>query len=275
MQLARIEASPRVQTLTLTDPNTLGQNCTVFCPVPLSLGGSNQFTISRDMSSQALEELLNSMSAIQEVGGAVKVYKDYNESEFFAAANSLDTKFTIVYLTTSVDVPTLSLDTASSTISCEHTNTTAMAICSSYDISAVISTAQEMNVPSDFTVGFSPSNQPPRWTRPLLLNATEEIIDSEISDLFAWGCESDVDTLSQQGRVLYRDSLEDSQLSNAVNDTSFCGHYSERNPGTVWRDSWFDGQTINPDQHRFVSHTIVHPFIAPALPEMFFFSHHF
>lgn len=245
--MANIEALPLVQTLTLTDPNTPGQNCTVFCPVPLSLG-DNQFTISRDMSPEALEGLLNSMTEM----GTVKVYKDYNTSEFFTATNSQDTKFTIVYLTTS-STPVLSLNTDSSALSCDHVNTTATATCSSYDISASVATTQELSIPSDFTVGFEPSNQPPQWTQPLLLNATEEMISSEISNLFAWKCESDVEMLTRQGRVLYRNSLEDTTESNRVNDTSFCGHYSERNPGTVWRDTWFGGETINPDQNRYVS----------------------
>lgn len=248
-QMIRIEARPLVQTLTLVDPNTPGQNCTVFCPVSLSLG-DNQFTISRDMSPQALEELLNGMIDM----GTIRVYKDYNESEFFTATNSKDTSFTIVHVTTDPNAPTLSLNADSSTISCDHTNTTAMAMCSSYDISASIVTTQEMSVPSDFIVGFEPSDQPPRWTQPLPLNATKETISSEINDMFAWGCDSDVEMLTQQGRVLYRNSFEATSEDRRVNDTSFCDHYSVRDPSFVWRDIWFDGQPINPDQHRYVSH---------------------
>ncbi len=254
LQTVRVEGRPLVQTLTLTDSNMPGDNCSVSCSIPLSLGSAN-FTISRDMTSEALEELLNGMAAIQDAG-IVKVYKDDYASDQFAAVNTRDVRFTVVYLTTSSDVPTLSLNSNSAMITCDHTNTTTDAICGDYNIVPSIDTTQELNVPSDFTLGFTPPNQPPRYTQSLPLNATGETIHSEISDLFARGCDSNIDALSAQNRVFYSSSLEASSQSNRVNDTSFCGHYSERNPGTVWRNNFagFDNQAFNPDQYRYVSY---------------------
>jgi len=238
LQSVQLTAEPLVQTISVSDSNTPGGNDTVFCRIPLSYGNVN-LTISRDMQPQALQELLNSNSDLEDF--QVEVFKDYYSSDFFMAEYSKDVKFTIVFLASpEIEenlIPKLSLRSDTEDLLCEHSNEQLNTTYNGYMIQATVETVQTRNYSSDFTVGFQLSTQAPRMTPSLPINVTTDVIESEVSDLFVWDCSND---LPDDG-VFYRSSLEDSSESNRVNDTAFCGHYSEQNPGAVWRNVWFPG----------------------------------
>lgn len=215
-------------------------------------------TISSDMSSNELEDLLNDLSAVQRVG-AVRVIKDYRNSDYFQPSGDLNVQFTIVFVTPVTvqqsDIPELTLTGGSNVINCVNldadvnaTNTTD----EEYSISVSIETTQNLTYPKGFNLGFEQPGQPPRYTPNFLPNVTSDSIQTEVSNLFAWKCDSNVDALSENSLILYHADYESSNENNRDNETAFCGHYSERNPGVVWNDG-----DLNLKQYRYVSCTDV------------------
>ena len=233
--------------------NAPADNSTLICRIPLSLSTTVNLTISRDMSPEDLEERLNDQPLIQDVGG-VRVLKEYYDGDYFMTENLLDVKFTIIFLTRPdvgmSDIPLLSLRSDSDVLVCDHTPSDNNATSEEYTITVSVDTVQSLSYPSDFRVGFVPLTQPPRHTPLLPLNVTADQLSDEISPLFAWECESDVDMLTQQGRVKFHSDFEEIEDDT----TSFCGHYSKHNPRNVWRSSRDnDDIPINPNQYRYVS----------------------
>ena len=231
-------------------------------------------TISPNMNSNELEDLLNGLDAVQRVG-AVRVIKDYENSEYFSDSSILDVQFTIVFVTSvsvqQSDIPELTLTGGSSVINCVNldadlnaTNTTD----EEYLISVSIETTQNLTYPDLFNLGFEQPSQPPRYTPNFLLNVTTDVIETEVSNLFAWECDSDFDPPTENGPILYHADYEASSESNRDNETAFCGHYSERNPRTVWNDG-----DLNPKQYRYVSCTdmsacLCTPWKSPSLIDL-------
>ena len=69
-----------------------------------------------------------------------------------------------------------------------------------------------------------------------------------ITNLFAWQCE----ITRPRGTVLYNATYETSSESTLDNMTSFCGHYSLKNPGVIWPGENSEDSTIAVSRNGYV-----------------------
>ena len=162
-----------------------------------------------DYPSEYIENMLNEVESIKAIG-YVEVIKEEVETYGFY--------FTVIFLSrfgvTESEIPLLSISNSSSPL-CNQTL---------YDIT--IEKIQSLTIPESFNLGFN-DTYPPRYTSYLPYDVTLDTLRSEITDLFAWECEVSPSPSS----LLFQDSYEEESRDNS---TSFCGHYSAKNPTTIW-----------------------------------------
>lgn len=274
-----IEGRPAVWKVTISNL----MNASLACGIPLQLSSSYvsmtddqttptshtvNVTITPEMSAGDVEKMLNALRIVQRVG-SVKVIKDSGGSFHFSEGSPLDVQFTLVLLTplgvplsAAADLPisavpdlpistvpdlTLAAGGLSGELVCSGLGVNG--VMTNHSIATAIQTVQEAAYPDGFNLGFELQGQPHRYTATLPPNVTANTLRDELSNLFAWQCDSDVDSLNENGRIFYHADYETSSESNRDNETAFCDHYSEKNPRTVWKA----GTPLDPNSYRYVS----------------------
>lgn len=197
----------------------------------LSLNISDEvYSLTLELSAEYIAETLNDLQSIQRVGRVV-VKKEDNRDETGVIT------FTIIFLTgfgvTESDIPELTV--SSFPFPCGNASQTVR-----------IEVVQELTIPESFKVGFNDGVPVPRFSSNLPLSVSSEEMEAEISNLFAWQCE----ITPLQRSVFYNATYEDGLGRD--NTTSFCGHYSAKNPRTVWQSDDIDS-TIKVTRNGYVS----------------------
>ena len=202
------------------------------CEIFLNISNEAIF-IMPESTANDVAEILNDLQSIQRVGHAV-VQKEDNRNETGVIT------FTIIFLskfgTGQSNIPEITINPTPA--SCGNTSQT-----------VEIELVQGLTVPESFQVGFNDNDRQQRFTNSLPLNVSAEEMKAEITDLFAWQCE----TIRPRGTVLYNATYETSSESTRDNTTSFCGHYSVKNPGIIWPGENVEESTIEVSRNGYVS----------------------
>ena len=202
------------------------------CEISLNISNEAIFLMP-ESTADDVAEILNGLQSIQRVGRVV-VQREDNRNETGVIT------FTITFLskfgTGQSDIPEITVNPTPA--SCGNTSQT-----------AEIELVQELTVPESFQVGFNDNDRQQRFTNSLPLNVSAEEMKAEITDLFAWQCE----TTRSRGTVLYNATYETSSESTRDNTTSFCGHYSVKNPGIIWPGENVEDSTIEVSRNGYVS----------------------
>ena len=183
----------------------------IICGLSVNIS-DEVYTLIPEFTAEYIAQSLNDLQSIQRIGYVV-VEKEDNRDETGVIS------FTIIFLTnfgtTESDIPEITV--SSIPFSCGNASQT-----------VTIEVVQQLTIPESFKVGFNDSFRVPRFTGDLLLNAPSEELGNKISSLFAWQCE----TTPLQGSIVYNATYEEIGQDNT---TSFCGHYSAKNPVTIWQ----------------------------------------
>ena len=202
------------------------------CQISVNISNEAIFLMPESTPND-VAEILNGLQSIQRVGHVV-VQREDNRNETGVIT------FTIIFLTkfgtAESDIPEITVNPTPA--SCGNTNQT-----------VEIELVQELTVPESFQVGFNDNDRQQRFTNSLPLNVSAEEMKAEITDLFAWQCE----TTRPRGTVLYNATYETSSESTRDNTTSFCGHYSVKNPGIIWPGENVEDSTIEVSRNGYVS----------------------
>ena len=225
-----ISALPAVKNIII---NQLGEMDRINCEISLNVSNEAILLMSESTAND-VAEMLNDLQSIQRVGH-VLVQREDNRNE-----TGVITTFTIIFLT--------KFGTAESDIPVITVNPTP-ASCGNTSQTVEIELVQELTVPESFKVGFTDNDRQQRFTNSLPLNVSAEEVEAEITDLFAWQCE----TTPPRGTVLYNATYETSSESTRDNTTSFCGHYSLKNPGIIWPGENNEDSTIEVSRNGYVS----------------------
>lgn len=231
-------AHPEVQRITLRAVATevdQSQSVNITCAVMMDIARGREVvrTISFSPFSTAseLEEALNGFKEIDALGRVAVQKQGYEGSEVGFWFSDIAVEFTVVFLTrlgvSLNDIVTLNFN--SEQVSCVD------AISVQLGLTVGMETIQEPSYPASFDVGFDINSQLQRLTEPLPLDTSPEMLRGELTELLSWGCEEE--EVLEEKTLLY-EGFESSGRGRARdNSTSFCGSYSERNPGQVWRTS--------------------------------------
>ena len=183
----------------------------IICDISLNIS-DEVYSLMPEFPADYIAESLNDLQSIQRIGHVVVEKEDDRDGTGVVT-------FTIIFLTnfgtTESDIPEIIV--SSIPFSCGNASQT-----------VTIEVVQQLTIPESFKVGFNDSFRVPRFTSDLLLSASSEELGNEISNLFAWQCE----TTPLQGSIVYNATYEE---SGGDNTTSFCGHYSAKNPVTIWQ----------------------------------------
>ena len=221
-----ISALPAVRKITVRQLGEMDRN---NCNISLNIF-NEAILLMPESSANDIAELLNGLQSIQKIGQVV-VQREDNRNETGVVT------FTVIFLTrfgtAESDIPAITVNPTPT--SCGNTSQT-----------VEIELVQEITVPESFKVGFNDSNRQQRFTSSLPLNVSAEEMEAEITNLFAWQCE----TICSRGTVLYNNTYETSSESTRDNTTSFCGRYSLKNPGTIWSG---EDNTIEVSRNGYVS----------------------
>ena len=229
LQEITISALPAVRKITVRQLGEMDQN---NCNISLNIS-NEAILLMPESSDNDIAELLNGLQSIQRIGRVI-VQKVDNRN-----VTGMIT-FTVIFLTrfgtAESDIPAITVNPTPT--SCGNTSQT-----------VEIELVQEITVPESFKVGFNDSNRQQRFTSSLPLNVSAGEMEVEITNLFAWQCE----TICSQGTELYNDTYEISSESTRDNTTSFCGRYSLKNPGTIWPGENNEDSTIEVGTNGYVS----------------------
>ena len=226
-----MEAEPLVQRVTFATAaagegaeDEVGEigSCTLTVDVVRASAVLSTVTLPPFQDAEQLQELLiSAIAEYSEVGVQIAVKMRGSEG-----LNS--TIYDIVYLTplgvAAGEVVTL--DTCSSgecSSYCTEENTEIR-----HNITVRVTTLQDPSAPSSFQVAFNTSGQQLRNTGQLPLDATNEMLRSELTELLSWECteEQGIDA-----KTLFYEDYE----STGDNSTSYCGAYSRENPYIWWQ----------------------------------------
>ena len=224
-----ISALPAVRKIII---NQLGEMDNTNCEISVNIS-NEAILLMPESSANDIAELLNGLQSIQRIGRVVVQREDTRNQTGMIT-------FTVILLTR--------FETAESDIP-EITVNPALAPCGNTSQTVEIELVQELTVPESFKVGFNDSNRQQRFTSSLPLNVSAEAMEAEITNLFAWQCE----TTPSRGTVLYNATYETSSESTRDNTTSFCGRYSVKNPGTIWPGENNEDSTIEVGRNGYVS----------------------
>ena len=224
-----VSALPAVRKIIVSQ---LGEMDQINCEISVNISDEAIFLMPESIAND-VAEMLNDLQSIQRVGRVV-VQKEDNRNETGVIT------FTIIFLTkfgtAESDMPEITVNPTPG--SCGNTSQTVK-----------IELVQELTVPESFQVGFNDNGRQQRFTNSLPLNVSAEEMEAEITDLFAWQCE----TTRPRGTVIYNATYETSSESARDNTTSFCGHYSLKNPGVIWPGENDEDSTIEVSRNGYVS----------------------
>ena len=230
LQEITISALPAVRKIIVRQLSEMDR---INCEISVNI--SNEAILSMpESSANDIAELLNGLQSIQRIGRVV-VQREDNRNETGMIT------FTVIFLTR--------FGTAESDIPAITVNPTPTSCGNTSNHTVEIELVQELTIPESFKVGFNDSNRQQRFTSSLPLNVSAEEMEAEITNLFAWQCE----TTHSRGTILYNDTYETSSESTRDNTTSFCGRYSLKNPGTIWSGENNEDSTIEVGRNGYVS----------------------
>ena len=229
-----LEARPLVQRITLQPAISSGsgsgdmKNESSHLYIALNISKYDRvvdsIVFSPASNASEVEYRLNQIEDIRAVG-RVTVLKDEDRD----MSNTISIQFTVIYLTqfevSQSMVPIIKLDLEQ------------IVSCGGIDYMVDVETIQTLTYPSSFKIGFNANSQQYRQTTPLPLNASSEMLRSNLTELLSWGCtEEDEESIAQK-TILYEKYESEGEGRTRDNSTSFCGFYSNRNPVYVWRES--------------------------------------
>lgn len=250
LQRITISALPQVQKLSIvlsaTDPDVIIPPLSSFDCTPLNVTirdgggevviGNAAVPVGTEVTEGQIEDVLNSIEAIQSVG-EVRVYVVPMTATSFEVA--------LVFVTDSSvlpsEVPTLQLVADSG--SCTEAESGG-----SFLLTASLATNQVLAYPD----GFNLSLDSLRYTPNLPVNASSEIVEQALSQLITWKCVHRSGGGGGGGGILFQDSYEEDSR-NARDDgadtpRAYCGLYSKQSPRVVW-----DGGSNGGGSPRYVS----------------------
>ena len=224
-----VSALPAVRKIIVSQ---LGEMDQINCEISVNISNEAIFLMPESTAND-VAEMLNSLQSIQRVG-RVLVQREDNRNE--TGVITVTIIFLTKFGTAESDIPEITVNPTPA--SCGNTSQT-----------VEIELVQELTVPESFKVGFNDSNRQQRFTNSLPLNVSAEEVEAEITDLFTWQCE----TTPPRGAVLYNATYETSSESTRDNMTSFCGHYSLKNPGIIWPGDNNEDSTVAVSRNGYVS----------------------
>ena len=240
--MVNLEAQPLVQRISLQRAAAAGEGETqssegVSCSLAVDLvrGGTfiETMTLSPFRDAEEIEELLN--MAIPETSGHVIVRRRGSESESdrdWFLSSDMSVEFDVVYLTP-LSVATSNVVTLATCLTgdCDaYCMTTGDANATRHDLTVSIETVQEFSSPDSFQVAFNTNSQQPRRTGPLPLNATNDALCGELTELLSWECNEEEGIAE---KTIFYEEYE-TLTRDTSNSTSFCGAYSRINPYIFW-----------------------------------------
>ena len=227
-QRVTISALPQVQKLSITlsdtDPDVIVTPLSNFNCIPLNMTvqdrgevviGNAALPVGTGVTEGQIEEVLNSIEAIQRVG-SIQVHVVPITTAVFEVVFVFATNSSVL----PSDMPTLQLAVDSG--SCIEAESGSL-----FQLAASLTTSQMLTHAHGFTLSFDSL----RYTPNLPINASSNHLEQALSDLLTWKCAHPLDW------ILSNDSYEGSSNARdngADTPRAYCGLYSKQSPGVVW-----------------------------------------
>lgn len=246
MQKIKLGALPKVQKLQLfieelaiESERTFDTFDTVVC-IPLNVTlHSGQERITNSISLHTMEEaeqVLNSQEAIQSVGSIV-VFAQQTSSKSAEIVFVFQTDFDVQPSA----VPSLTLDSDSSTIHCTDTTNGQRFL-----LSVLVITTQNLTYADGFNASFGFQRFPnlpgfQRFTPNLPIDVSSSRLQEELTELIVWKCFHQPLQFSGVRFSYETDHGGDENDDNTDAPLGYCGRYSKKNPRKVWEIDDADG----------------------------------
>ena len=262
-----VAARPAVQRIIVSSEgegplvDDLSSSCTITIGVYREEDFLESVNISPFDSEEELQDILNEVESISEVGHVMVQKGGYNGTSEELWSSDEAVEITVIFLTRAGvavgDMITIAVAMEDELLSCiaDNENSTLL---------VVVETVQALSYPTSYDIGFNISSQLQRRSQPLPLDASAETVHEELTEMLSWGCVVE-DNLAAKTLAYedYEESVSEDLDASRDNSTSFCGLYSERDPDELW--SATKGEAFSVNEIPYVSNTLASWFLIKTL----------